>query len=349
MAVCEFWDYPGRKWPETDPAFTHLDVGGYNYKWREYEADHARFPQRVMMGTESFPFEAFENWQAVEQHPYVLGDFVWTGMDYLGETGIGHVHLDKQTSYELQQFPWFNAYCGDVDLIGGKKPQSYFRDVVWRTSVLEMAVQRPVPEGHKEMISAWGWSDELRSWTWPGSEGKALNVRVYTRGDSVRLLLNGQEVGSAPVSTATKLTAEFSVPYAPGELRAVATSNGKEIGSIAFATVGPPASLRLTPDRQSVRADRNDLVYVTVEVLDAKGNLVPDAVVPVTFALSGAAELAGIGSANPKDAASFRAPRRKTYHGRCLAVLRPTGASGKISLRAESEGLAPATVAVKAR
>jgi beta-galactosidase len=349
QAVCHFWDYPGRKWPETDPAFKHVEVGGYNYKWQEYEPDHARHPQRVICGTESFPLEAFDNWQMVEAHPYVIGDFVWTGMDYLGETGIGHVHLDKQTSYELQPFPWFNAYCGDIDLIGGKKAQSYYRDVVWRNSQLEMAVQRPVPEGHKETISAWGWSDELRSWTWPGAEGRPLKVRVYTRGDSVRLLLNGKEVGAAPVNADSKLRAEFSIPYAPGELRAVALLNGKEIASLAFATAGPPALLRLTADRQSLRADRNDLAYVTIEVLDKRGNLVPDAVVPVGFSVAGVAELAGVGSANPKDAASFRQPRRRTFQGRCLAVLRPTGNRGLITLRAEADGLAGATMRLQAR
>ncbi|HJQ26939.1 MAG TPA: glycoside hydrolase family 2 TIM barrel-domain containing protein [Blastocatellia bacterium] len=344
QAVCHFWDYPGRKWQETDPAFKHIEVGGYNYSWREYEADHVRHPQRVICGTESFPLEAFDNWRMVEAHAYVIGDFVWTGMDYLGETGIGHVHLDKQTSYELQTFPWFNAYCGDIDLIGGKKPQSYYRDVVWGNSVLEMAVQRPVPEGHKETVSAWGWSDELRSWTWPGAEGRPLKVRVYSRGDQVRLLLNGKEVGTSPVSVDTKLRAEFSVPYAPGELRAVAQAGGKEIASLAFATTGPPASLRLTADRPRLRADRNDLAYIKVEVLDQRGNLVPDAVVPVSFSVAGVAELAGVGSANPKDAASFRQPRRPTFQGRCLAVLRPTGRSGVITLRADAEGLQGAMI-----
>ncbi len=347
MAVCEFWDYPGRKWEQTDPAFTHLDVGGYNYQWRRYESDHTRHPERIMMGTESYPLEAFENWQAVEANAWVLGDFVWTGMDYLGETGIAHSHLDRESSYQLQPFPWFQGYCGDVDLVGGKKAQSYFRDVVWRRSAIEMAVQRPVPDRHKEAVSAWGWSDELRSWTWPGAEGRPLKVRVYTRGDTVRLLLNGREVGSSPVSAATKLTAEFTVPYAPGELRAEATLAGKPVGSIALATVGPPARLRLSPDRKTIRADRNDLAYVTVEVLDAKGNLVPDATVSVDFALSGAGELAGVGSADPKDAASFRQPRRRTFHGRCVAVLRPLGTPGAMALRAEAAGLSGGRASIR--
>jgi beta-galactosidase len=243
-------------------------------------------------------------------------------------------------------FPWFNSYCGDIDLIGQKKPQSYYRDVVWGRSQLEMAVQRPLPEGKEEVLSRWGWSDELRSWTWPGFEGRPLKVRVYSAAETVRLLLNGKTIDEKPVSAGTKLTAEFEVPYAPGELKAVALQNGKELASLSFRTVGKPAKLRLVADRSTIRADRNDLVYVTVEALDRANHLVPDATVPVSFSIAGVGELAAVGSANPKHAASFRQPRHQTFHGKCLAVLRPRGGAGSITLRAEAAGLAPATATV---
>ncbi|HTE17975.1 MAG TPA: glycoside hydrolase family 2 TIM barrel-domain containing protein [Armatimonadota bacterium] len=362
-----------RPWTDSDLAFQHLDVAGYNYLWQQYEPDHQRHPRRVILGTESFAQHAFENWQLVEKHPYVIGDFVWTGMDHLGESGIGNAQLSTPTrgpagppaagnvpvqgnadaewaasfSLALRPYPWFNAYCGDLDLIGEKKPQSYYRDVVWGRSPLEMAVQRPVPQGRRELLSPWGWSDELRSWTWPGQEGKPLQVRIYTRGDQVRLLLNGKEIGIRPVSAATKLRAEFTVPYAPGELRAVALAQGRPIAELAFKTVGPPAQLRLKVDRQAIRRDRRDLAFVTVEVLDREGHVVPDAVVPVAFRIRGAGELAGAGSANPRDARSFQQPRARTFHGKCLAVLRPTGSAGAISLRAEAEGLAAAETTIR--
>jgi beta-galactosidase len=367
-AIPFFWE-PGKKraWAEADPAFQPLDAGGYNYQWREYEPDHARLPRRIMVGTESFPMQAFDNWDLVEKHPYVLGDFVWTGMDYLGESGIGNAQLSApkmpwetaanppaggdEFGAGLAQifapYPWFNAYCGDIDLIGERKPQGYYRAVVWRTSPLEMAVQRPVPEGRKELVSLWGWSDELRSWTWPGYEGRPLTVRVYSRAEQVRLLLNAREIGVKPVSAATKLRAEFEVPYAPGELRAVALAQGRPVAELAFQTVGPPAKLRLRADRTALRRGRGDLAFVTVEVLDVAGNLVPDATAPVTFTVSGAGELAGTGSANPKDPASFRKPLVRTYHGRCLAVVRPKGTPGTAELRAQSEGLAGASITIQ--
>ena len=386
----------GRSGEGQDPAFQYLDIGGYNYQNNSYEPDHARFPKRVIVGTESFPRQAYPSWRPVEKNSYVIGDFVWTAMDHLGESSIGNAQLNApvrggggpgpggpgavaaggpvggaspagapaggtqaapapgaapggfagMASISLP-FPWFNCYCGDIDLIGQPKPQWFHRRVIWGLGNLEMAVQRPVPEGRTETISAWGWSDELRSWTWPGNEGKTLKVRVYSTGDQVRLLLNGKEIGSKPVSAETELKAEFDCPYAAGELKAVAFSNGRQIAELAFKTVGKAAKLRLKADRSSIRRTRNDLSYVTLEVLDQAGELVPDAVVPVTFSISGAAELAAVGTANPKDVRSFRQLRPKTFHGRCLAIVRPKGAPGAATLRVQADGLEPASIVVQ--
>ena len=359
-----------------DPAFQYLDVAGYNYLWGNYEADHARLPNRVILGTESFPQHAFQNWQLVEKHPFVIGDFVWTGMDHLGESSIGNAQLAapgrggagggapgggggargglSNTFSGLASmgnislgFPWFNCYCGDIDLIGEAKPQWYYRKVVWGTSKLEMAVQRPLPAGRTETISAWGWSDELRSWTWPGYEGRTMKVRVYSTGDQVRLLLNGKEIGVKPVSVQTERRAEFDVPYAAGELKAVAMSGGKQIAELVFKSAGKPARLRLKADRPSIKRDRNDLSFVTLEVLDQSGELVPDAVVPVAFSITGAGELAAVGTANPKDVRSFRQLRPRTFHGKCLAILRSKGVAGSATLQARADGLTAATVVVQ--
>ena len=272
-----------------------------------------------------------------------------------GRTPVAFSSLFSGSSIFLP-FPWFNCYCGDIDLIGQPKAQWYHRRVIWGLSKLEMAVQRPVPEGRTEQISPWGWSDELRSWTWPVGVGRVLKVRVYTSGDQVRLLLNGKEVGTAAVSEDTALKAEFDVPYAPGELKAIALSGGKPIAEQVLKTAGEPSQLRLTADRASIRRSRNDLSYVTLEVLDRAGQLVPDAVVPVRISISGAAELAAVGTAHPKDVYSFRQPRLKTFHGRCLAIVRPSGrrrrrdrAGGGRRLRARDRGRADDLAARRSR
>ena len=348
-AICAAWDHPGQSWKDMQPAFTYLDVAGYNYEWTEYEKDHATYPDRIMVGTESFPNQSFQNWRAVEADSWVLGDFIWTAIDYLGESGIGHasIHNGPGPDSFNGPYPWFNSYCGDIDLIGNKKPQSYFRDVVWRRSKVEMAVRRPIPTGYTEHVSMWGWSDELRSWTWPGFDGTPMTVRVYTRGDKAALFLNGKQIASKDLADADALRAEFTVPYAPGELKAVAYQNGSEIGTISFTTAGKPHQLVLTPDQPGLMASRDDLNYVMVQVADAAGHPVPDAVVPVTFTLTGAGELAAVGNGNPKEVASFRHPHSHTYHGTCVAIVRPAGTPGSIQLRAESPGLEPATVQIE--
>ena len=217
QAICSDWGEVMRNWDQlSDIAFRHLDIGGYNYLPEHYETDHARNPKRVMMATESYPKDFFDYWSLVEKHSYLIGDFVWTGMDYFGESGIGHSALSNAQDSFLKPWPWFNAWCGDIDVCGFKKPQSYYRDVVWRRSQIEMMVHTPRPEGVDERVSGWGWPDETRSWNWPGQDGKALPVAVYSRCDSVRLELNGKVIGEKPVSAASKLTARFDVPYQPG-------------------------------------------------------------------------------------------------------------------------------------
>ena len=339
-AICALWD--GRPWSATEKAFSFLDVGGYNYQWRQYGPDHEKFPSRIIAGTESYPKEAFENWQAVLTNSWVIGDFVWTAWDYLGETGIGNAVGKTATRY-----PWFNAWCGDIDICGFKKPQLFYRDVIWGNSKLELAVHIPMPEGRSEQVSGWGWPDERQSWTWPGSEGKTLDVTVYSSCQSVRLELDGKAIATEPVNH--KMIARFKVPYQPGELRAVGLLDGKSVATNTLRTAGEAKELRLTPDRSRIRADRNDLSYVTVEVVDNKGVVVPDAAIPIRFTVTGAGELAATGSPAPNDASSFRLPVRTTYEGRCLAILRPLDKSGKITLKAEAAGLKPATVEVKSR
>lgn len=340
-AICSFWDNPGKTWEYAQPALELLDVAGYNYMWREYENDHEKYPNRMMIGTESIAKEAFENWQMVEKYPHILGDFIWTSMDYLGEAGIGHSLIatpDAKPQFS-PGWPWYNAYCGDIDICGFKKPQSYYRDVVWKISNLEMAVHAPIPSGMKEMVSMWGWPDEHQSWNWAGSESRKLQVNVYSNYPEIRLELNGKVIGTKPASAETKLTATFEVPYEAGELKAIALKDGKEIVTKILKTTGNPAKIRLSADRSELKASRNDLSYVTVEVTDDAGNLVPDANLPIHFKVEGAGELAAVENGNPMDMKGFRAPQVTSFKGKCLVILRPSGTSGEIKLKAESEGL----------
>ncbi|MFD2719630.1 glycoside hydrolase family 2 TIM barrel-domain containing protein [Hymenobacter monticola] len=350
-ALCQFYEpaNQGKDWSLTVPAFPLLDVGGYNYLWQRYAADHQQFPNRIMLGTESYAREALQNWNLVERNPYLLGDFVWTAVDYLGEISLGYSYYDtRKLKRGVIGWPWYTGWCGDLDLTGAKKPQSYYRDVVWRQRPLALMVHEPIPEGKVENIADWGWPQELPHWTWPAATGKPLQVRVFSRAPLVRLSLNGRVIGEKQLADTT-ITAVFEVPYQPGTLRAVNVVGGKETDAVELKTTGPATHLRLTADRPTITTSRDDLAYVTVEVLDANDQVVPNAEVPVKFSLQGGGELAGVISANPTDLASFQQPTRKTFRGRCQAIVRPLGPGGTITLQATAEGLAAGQVVVTAK
>jgi beta-galactosidase len=345
------------------PVMELLDVVGYNYSYMVYEQDHAEHPDRVLYGSETHAPVSLENWQQAERHPYVIGGFTWTAMDYLGEAGIGLSRLvtaDQLKNmgpglavlglfFNQESWPVFNAFCGDIDLIGNPKAPFYYQQVVWRNSKAEMLVHRPVPEGLLEMTSPWGFPDELKSWSWNGHEGEKLQVHVYTRSQQVKLELNGKVVGEQAVDDNHSITATFEVPYEPGTLTARCFDNGAETASETIRTAGNPAAIRLSPDRSFIRADRNDLSFVMVEITDDQGNLVPYADdVVVNFEITGNGEIAGAGNGDPADMSSFQMPRKKTWQGRCLAIVRPLGDAGKIQLTASAEGLKEATVEIMA-
>jgi len=256
-------------------------------------------------------------------------------MDYMGETAIGHTVLDNEFNDFRLPWPWFDSWCGDIDLIGDKKPQLYFRDVVWKNSKIEMLVHTPVPDGRKEVVSYWGWPDEWPSWNWKGHEGDPMQVRVFTRCSSVRLELNGKKIAEEPVPDSS-LTAVFHVPYEAGTLKAVGVLNGTDQCNTTLTTTGSPSAIRLIPDRSAIRDSRNDLSYVKVSVVDEDGNVVPDADVPVNFTINGPAEIAAAGSACPDCMASFTKPECTTFKGYGMVIVRPVGGKGNVVLKADA-------------
>jgi beta-galactosidase len=346
QAVCNFWDHPGRAWDATAPAFSQMDVHGYNYQKGEYERDHELHPERIILGTESVAMEAFENWQMVEKYSYVIGDFVWTGMDYLGESGIGNSHTNDIKWGFMPPWPWYISNCGDISILGYKKPQSFFRDVVWQNSKLEMLVHAPVPDGKKEVVSYWGWPNELKSWNWAGSEGKLFTVSVYTRAEKVRLELNGKIIGEKEVSDSTKLTAKFEVPYQPGELVAVALSKGQEVARQSLKTTGKSASLRIKPEQDKIPASPENLAYFNIEVVDENGQTVPDASPAINFKIGRGYKLQAVANGKPDEMQSFQKPEIKSWQGRCQLIVRSSDKAGKITVEATSPGLKSATAEV---
>ncbi|NDW17821.1 DUF4982 domain-containing protein [Dysgonomonas sp. 216] len=345
----DFWDRRHFKWDnDIYRAFNNVDVAGYNYMWQKYESDHVSYPDRVIYGSESFPKEAAQNWNLVEKYPAIIGDFVWTAIDYLGEAGLGHA-LELEPGERDSQFmgwPWYNAWCGDIDFCGNKKIQSYYRDILWRERDITLAVSPPVTEGKKEVVNGWGWTDELLSWNWKGLEGKQMRVNVYSRAPKVKLYLNDRLIGEKKVSQ-DNYTASFSVAYEPGVLRAVNVFKNKEKASAELRTTGQAAAIRLTADRESIKADKNDLSYVKIDIVDKDGNIIPDTNIAVGIKCEGKGSVIASGNAAPDDMKSFRSLNPNVFRGRAIAIVQPNGKAGEIKLTVSAEGLDDSTIIIQ--
>ena len=343
-ALCA-WD---SDWEIYDPHFDVLDIGGYNYMIFKHASDHQRNPKRVMWQTESFPRDAFKNWAVVNDFPYVVGDIVWTGLDYLGESSIGRYYYEGERPGEHWfdgGFPeWHGAYCGDVDITGWRKPISHYREVLWHNDTpLYMAVKEPDGYHGKILETSWSVWPTWESWTWPGWDGKPVEVEVYTRQPEVKLYLDDQLIGTKQVSRDTEFKAVFSVPYKAGTLRAEA---GGE--SVILKTAGEPARLRLTPDRTTMTADGQSLTFITVEVVDKQGTPVPEAAISCEAIVKGAGTLLAFASADLKDTEPYTSPRVKTWKGRALLVVRSAQKKGSVSVSIKSP-LPTASLSLKSK
>ena len=340
------WD---ADWEIYDPLAAQHDIVGYNYMIHKSETDHERVPERVMMQTESYPRDAFSNWAKVNDYSYIIGDFVWTAIDYLGESGIGRYFYKGETEgehYQRDQFPWHGAYCGDVDITGWRKPISHYRDLLYNEDKkLYLAVKEP--NGYYGEIKETQWSvwPTWESWNWPGHEGKTIEVEVYSRYPKVQLYLNGQLMGEQFTGREQQFKAVFALAYESGTLRAVGLDEaGNPQEEMTLATAGKPAKLRLTAETRSMKADGQDLVYVVAEVLDKQGRVVPIADNRLLFTIKGAGVIEATGSADLKDVEAYTKASRKAWKGRAVAVVRSNGKKGRITLKVTSPGLSQASV-----
>jgi beta-galactosidase len=262
---------------------------------------------------------------------------VWTGLDYLGESGIGRYYYEGDRPGESYapggQPEWHGAYCGDVDMTGWRKPISHYRDMLWNDGTpLYMAVKEP--NGYHGTIKETQWSvwPTWESWNWPGWEGKPIEVEVYTKEPSVALYCNGTLVGKKDVSRDTQFKAVFTLPYEAGVVEAV-TDNGRT----SLTTAGEAARLRLTADRTVIAADGQDLSFITVEVVDREGRVVPEAAIPCTVKVSGQGLLMAAASADLKDFEPTTSPQVTTWKGRAIIVVRSARKAGTAKVTVASQ------------
>ena len=334
-ALCS-WHGEG-EWVAQDAMAGKLDIVGYNYMEHMTEGDHERCPGRVIVYTETYPRDATNTWRRIKKHPYVIGEFVWTGIDYLGESTIGRTYYKgKEPNGEHYQvankgFPWHGAYCGDIDLTGWRKPVSHLRETLWNENApTYMCVNEP--DGWRGEIKTTLWSvwPQHEHWNFEGWEGRPVTVEVYTRKPHVELWLNGRKAGEADVSEDTAWAAKFEVPYEPGELKAIGCDSRRDAEaqscstnlcgsappreikceSVLLRTAGEPADVRYTTERFG------NLEYVTAEIVDKDGNVCPYADRELTFE----GDVIATCSADLRDTVVATSRKRKAHHGRALGI-----------------------------
>jgi len=345
------------------PFLQMLDIVGYNYvdRWHErrelfYDIDHHDHPDWKMVGTESVSISgvrgnyyggnflkmdtavirpanlpgvirAEQLWKFVSSHDYVIGDFMWTGIDYLGEA----------------RWPNRNASSGVIDLCGLPKDAYYFYQSQWT---------------EKPMIHL------FPHWNWNRKKGKIIPIMVFTNYDTVELFLNGKSFGKKSMEfprqgnsggwnkydrpqvniTTGDLHLTWDVPYESGVLKAVGRKGGKVAYETEIHTAGAPASIRLSIDRNSIDSDSRDVAHIKIEILDAKGNIVPNADNQVQIAVEGEGELIGLDNGNPADHSSMKSNTRKVFNGLALAVIQSKNKPGVVRVKAYSAGLKESTV-----
>jgi beta-galactosidase len=342
------WD---NDWAIFDPLMAAHDVCGYNYQLHRAASDHQRVPSRIIVHTESYPRDAFVNWKLAQDNSYIIGDFVWTALDYFGESSIGRWYYPGDTPgehWEGDFFPWHGAYCGDIDLDGWRKPISHYRSMLYNnTEKLYLAVQEPNPENGKIKLTGWAVWPTWESWTWPGFEGKNIQVEVYSKYPKVRLYLNNKLIGEQATTIDQQFKATFSVPYSSGQLKAVGIENDKEMETTMLQTAGVVAKLKLTADRKEIMANGQDLSFVIVEITDKDGIFQPNASNQLYFKIDGAGTIVAVGNADIKDCDSYIGNTRKAWKGRALVVIRSTQSAGEIKLIVTSPGLANGTLNLK--
>lgn len=331
-------------------ACAQVDITGYNYAAARYEIDGKLFPNRILVGSETNPPDLDKNWELVEKLPYVIGDFDWTAWDYIGETGIGKInYTDQQSMGFYALYPCKIAYCGDINILGNRRPISYWRELIWGLRKAPyIAVQLPQHYGEPQSTTQWSMSDAVRSWNWNGYEGKPVKVEVYAVADEVELLINGQSVERKKVGETKKYITIFDTTYHAGKVEVIAYSDGKECGRDEILTASDEVVIAAKADRTQIPADGSDIAYIDICMQDASGILNPNADKAVSISLDGPGEIMGYGSADPESEENYYDTVAKAYEGKLRAAVRGTGETGKIVVTLSADGLESVKVDVEA-
>lgn len=325
---------------KTAESFSVLDVAGINYGDGRYELDRELFPNRIIVGAETFPGHIVELWPLVMNNSHVIGDFTWVGWDYLGEVGIGRTRYADQPPEFEAPYPWLSAWSGDLDMTGYRRTISYFREIVFGLRKEPfIAVSRPELYGRPAVTGGWAWTDSLNSWSWSAGAGAPVIVEVYSDADEVELQVNDITIGRAAAGKDRGYRTTFDTTYQPGTIVAIAYRDGVEEVRSSLVTAGKDIRLVAFADRNRLAHNTAELSFVTIELQDGRGVVVADSDVPISVTISGAGVLAGLGTGRPYSREDDTAGKCLTFNGRALAIVRPNDV-GSIEIRVGAAGLA---------
>ena len=324
------------------------DVAGYNYlTGRHGVLEKELHPNKPVLGTETFPGDIVRLWRLVEDNANVLGDYTWTGYDYLGEAGCGIFYYDGTVNFS-SHFPDRLAYIGDIDIIGNRRPISYLRETVYGDRKEPyIAVIRMDKYGKEHSQTLWMYKDNIASWTWPGYEGQKTEAEIYSMDDEVELFINGKSQGRKPAGRENGFTAVYEVVYEPGEITAVSYKDGIESGRFTLKTATEDLQLAVKVENETLKADGESLAFLTVTLTDAEGTPNLFAQKKIRVAVEGAGVLQGFGSADPQPTRGYQETEWETFDGKAMAVIRATQA-GPIQVTFTAEGVAPVVVTLQA-
>ena len=317
---------------KTRDAYAKLDVAGYNYGVKRYRKDLKKYPERVILGSETFAADAADFYNLAKENPALIGDFVWTGMDYLGEVGLGAWEY-KEYAPAFEHGPgWITAGAGSLDLTGASTGQMAYTQVAFGLSPVRIGVIPVKFAREKHSPAAWRFTNAMESWSWNGCDGMETTVEIYARGAEAELQLNGKTLGRKKLPANCRT--QFKATYDPGELTAVVyDQNGKETARTSLKTAGEETRLTLLPETETIGEE--ELLYVRLRYTDPEGTLKPLVRGDIRVSVQGGRLLA-LGNACSYNEKGYLTDTTDTYYGEALAVIGPDGDT-TVSVRAQSK------------
>lgn len=326
----------------TAPVLAQLDISGYNYASGRYKMDGKLHPDRIIMGSETFPQDIGKNWEMVKKYPYLIGDFMWTAWDYIGEAGIGAWAYHEDAKGFSKPYPWLLADTGAFDILGNPNGEAMLAKAVWGIEQKPQIGVRPVNHPDKKPIKAsWRGTNALPSWSWEGCDGNKAIVEVFSMAAKVELILNGKPIGKKKTKLGKAL---FHVRYVPGILKAIAyDGNGKKLSEGSLESAAGSSHIKLKAEEEQIKAGGID--YIDISVVGDNGIVRSNADEKLTISVENG-ELLGFGSANPRTEERFTENQYTTYYGKAQAVIKGKK-MGQICVRVRGEKIPESKVVIE--